>query len=91
VEESLSHALLAAGERLADALRRGLSEYGLPSEIHIVLDGDRVIVASRSAELRRHEVGQAGYPPGAIMEGIARDAVPEVLQAFVERLGGTTL
>jgi len=91
VEESLTAALFAAGEQLAEALRMGLSAGGLPAELHIVLDGDRVVIASKSAELRLHEVGRVGSPPKGTMEGLARDAVPKALGAFVERLGGITL
>lgn len=91
MEESLSDALLVAGERLAEALRLGLSELSRPSEIHVVLDGNRIVVASQSAALREEEVGRVGCPPKAIMEGFAREAVPNVLQAFVERLGSIEL
>ena len=91
MEESLRDALLAAGERLAEALRLGLSECGLPSDLYIVFDGERIVVASQSAELRLHELGRVGRPPKAIMVGYARDAVAQVLETFVEHIGSVTL
>jgi hypothetical protein len=91
MEEKLSSVLLEAGEYLADRLSLGLAERGLPSELSVFLDGHRVVVASHSAALRKAEVGRAGCPPKAIMEGLARDGVPQVLQTLVERLGSVRL
>jgi len=84
VEESLKDALLSAGERLSEALRMGLSERGLPNDVCVVLNGDKVVVASRSNAIRDAELGSAGVPPRPILESIARDAAPAVLLAFSE-------
>jgi hypothetical protein len=91
VEESLRDGLLAAGESLAEVLRLGLSERGRPSDFSVFLNGNKVVVASRSADLRDDEVGRVGSPPKGIMEGVARDAIPHILQTFVERVGSTRL
>jgi len=86
LEESLSDALLAAGERLAEAMRMRLSAHGLPSELTVLVEGERVVIASRSGAVRDAEVGIASKPPRATMERIAREAAPDLLQVISTRL-----
>ena len=86
MEESIKDALLQAGERLAEAMRAGLSTQGLPHEICLMVEDGRVVVASRSAALRRVELGAAGAGPRAVMEGLAREAAAHAVRGFAEHL-----
>lgn len=86
LEESLSEALLAAGELLAEAMRMELSARGLASELTVLVEGERVVIASRSAAVRDAEVGTASRPPAPMMESIAREAAPDLLLAISARL-----
>ncbi len=86
MDESLSDSLLAAGERLAEAMRTGLAAQGLPSELTVLVDGGRVVIASRSAAVRDAEVGTACRPPRALMESVARDTAPDLLRAISAKL-----
>ena len=81
-------ALLAAGEQLAEAMRTALAARGLPSDLCVMVDGGRVVVASRSAAVRRAELGEPGIAPGAAMEGAAREAAPLLVHALAGRLEG---
>ncbi len=86
MEETVSDALLEAGERLAEAMRAGLCAQGLPGDVCVIVEDGRVVVASRSAVVRRSEIGEPGSPPQAVMEAIARDAGPGVVAALAARL-----
>jgi hypothetical protein len=88
LEELLNDVLLEAGERLAEALRAGLAEQGLPDELHVRLDAGRVVVASRSHRVREAELGKAGVPPTALMEGIAQESAPLLVALLENRLKG---
>jgi plasmid stabilization system protein ParE len=88
LEERLTDSLLAAAELLAEALRAGLSEQGLPNDLFLRRDGKKVIIASRSAQVREWELGRAGMPPTALMESIARDSAPMVVDLLATRLKG---
>ncbi len=86
MEESLSDALLAAGEQLAEAMRLGLSAHGLPSELSVLVEGERVVIASRSGVVRDAEVGTASTPPMGTLESIAREATPALLYAISAKM-----
>ena len=88
MEESLKDALLQAGEHLAEAMRAGLSAQGLPSELCVFVEDGRVVVASRSAALRKVEVGAAGMAPRGAMEGTARVAAALAVRVLSEHLEG---
>jgi hypothetical protein len=88
LEESLKDALLQAGEHLAEAMRTGLSAQGLPSELCVIVEDGRVVVASRSVALRKAELGWAGSPPRGAMEGAARVAATQVVKVLARHLEG---
>ncbi len=88
MEESLKDALLQAGEHLAEAMRAGLSAQGLPSELCVFVEDGRVVVASRSAALRKAELGTAGVAPRAAMEGTARVAAAQTVRDLARHLKG---
>jgi len=82
----LSAALLAAGERLAEAMRTGLCRQGLPSELTVLVEGERVVIASRSGAVRDAEIGTAATAPTAMMENIAREAAPDLIREISAKL-----
>ncbi len=84
----MKDALLQAGERLAEAMRVGLSAEGLPGEVCLIVEDGRVVVASRSAMVRKAEFGSAGVQPRAVMEGAARAAVGHVVRRLAQDLKG---
>jgi len=86
LEETLSDALLAAGEQLAEAMRIGLSAQGLPSELTVLVEGERVLIASRSGAVRDAEVGTVSRPPTAMMESMAREASAALVHAISAKL-----
>ena len=86
MEESIKDALLQAGEHLAEAMRAGLSAQDLPGELCVIVEDGRVVVASRSVALRKIELGAAGLPPRAAMEGAARSAAANTVRRFAEHL-----
>jgi hypothetical protein len=88
LEEWVNDALLEAGECLAEALRAGLIEKGLPGDLHVRLDAGKIVIASRSHQVRDSELGKAGVPPTALMEGIARESAPMVVELLAARLKG---
>jgi hypothetical protein len=88
LEETLNEALLAAGERLAEAMRTGLLNQGLPADLCVFIEGRRVVVGSRSAAVRNGEMGTPSFPPKAVLEWSARDATPALLQDIAARLQG---
>ncbi len=88
MEETLKDALLQAGEHLAEAMRAELSAQGFPSELCMFVEDGRVVVASRSAALRKAEVGSAGVAPRAAMEGAARGAAAQAVRVLRQHLNG---
>ncbi len=84
----MKDALLAVGERLGEALRVGLSAEGLPDEVCLIVEDGRVVVASRSAAVRRAELGAAGQAPRGAMERLARGAASHVVRALAQDLEG---
>jgi hypothetical protein len=88
LEESVKDALLQAGEHLAEAMRAGLSAQGLPSELCVIVEDGRVVVASRSAVLRKAELGSAGVPPRGAMEETARAAATQAVGILARHLEG---
>jgi hypothetical protein len=81
-------ALLQAGERLAEAVRAGLSREGLPSEVCLIVEDGRVVVASRSKAVRLAELGSAAGQPRGVMEGAAREAAAHVVRGLAQDLKG---
>ena len=88
MEESLKDALLQAGEHLAEAMRAGLSAQGLPSALCVFVEDGRVVVASRSAALRKCELGSAGVGPRGAVEGTAREAAAQAVRVLAQHLEG---
>jgi hypothetical protein len=70
-------------------MRTGLFGRGLPHEVSVLIDGERVVIASRSGAVRDAEVGTPCSPPKAPMEGIARDATQALLHTIVAKLQDT--
>ena len=86
MEEALRGALLAAGERLADAVSKGLQARGLSADVHWLIDGLRVLVVSRSRDVHDAECGTSGFPPKSPMEEVARDEMRGVVDLFASSL-----
>ena len=84
----MKDALLQSGERLAEAMRAGLSAQGLPSELCLVVEEGRVRVVSKAAVVRQAELGCAGVRPRGVMEGAARGAATQVVRALAQDLEG---
>jgi hypothetical protein len=82
----MKDALLQAGERLAEAMRAGLSAQGLPIELCLIVEDGRVVVASRSAALRKIEFGSMEAPPRGVVEGTARDASRHIVRLLAQDL-----
>ena len=78
--------LLVAGERLADAVRKGLQAHGFSTDIDCNADGLRVSVVSRSPDVHKAEHGTSAAPPTAPVEEAVRGAAKDVVRAFARNL-----
>ncbi len=80
--------MASAGECLAEAMHAKLGDAGLPSDLHVLFDDGRVVVASRSDSVRKAECGSASGSPKALLEAAARDSLPRVLQEIAHHVKG---
>jgi hypothetical protein len=88
MDERLKDALASAGGVLAEAMRAGLGERGLPCEVSMRVRNGRVHVVSASAAVRDAELGAPGRPPAGVLEGIGRAVAPQVAAAVADVLRG---
>ena len=86
MEEALRDSLLLAGERLAEAVRKGLQARGLPTDVSLQADGLRVSVVSRSRDVYKAEHGTSAAPPTAPFEQAVRGATKDVVRVFARSL-----
>ncbi len=88
LEARLSAALLAGGARLMQAVQAALAARGLPAELEMSVQGNRLRLASRSRAVIDAETGRVGVPPLAPLEDAARAVAPEVARAVAATMRG---
>jgi hypothetical protein len=79
-------ALLAASEKLAEAMRADLLADGQAAELDIRIEGNRAVIGSRSRALAVREVGSSASPPTGALSRSARAAIPAVISAMRQQL-----
>lgn len=82
----MNDAIIAAGERLREVLRTGLSEQGFADDLEVRLQEGGVIIASRSSDVAGVEFGRPGTPPMAVMGNIARESALAVVEVLANHL-----
>ncbi len=75
-----------AGKLLADAIARRLREQGLPGDVHMAFDGDRIVVGSTHTSVRDAESGNVERQPQGLLEHASREAIPKVIATLASFL-----